>query len=88
MQEAFDKAWKHHYESNDHHCEYWVPPQGRCPRFLINKISKGAMTEMCCDVHAMSQEFNDNPVDFLVNNHFKKQKNDFKRSTRKSRQIA
>ena len=72
MQEAFDMAWVHHYQNNDHHCEFWVPPRGRCPVKLINNISKEAMIEMCCDVHAMSQEFNDNAVDFLVRNHFKK----------------
>jgi hypothetical protein len=50
----YDKAWKHHYENNPHHWEYW---KGK-------EMQTGYVIEMLCDWSAMSLKFNDLPSEF------------------------
>ena len=48
---AFDKAWKHHYENNLHHWDYWHEcgiPDNMSPIFVV---------EMVCDWEAMGYKF-------------------------------
>ena len=51
----FDIAWKHHYEHNDHHPEYW---KGK-------DMPKVAIAEMICDWEAMSRNFGGNPLEYF-----------------------
>ena len=62
--EMFDKAWKHHYENNDHHPEYW---KGK-------DMTKVAIAELICDWEAMSRKFGGNPLEYFEKEKMKKKK--------------
>jgi len=51
----FDAAWKHHYEHNDHHPEYWKKKD----------MPKVAIAELICDWEAMSRNFGGNPLEYF-----------------------
>lgn len=51
IDDAFEEAWKHHYESNDHHPKYWIHNN------KINDMSLSAIIHMICDWNAMSIKF-------------------------------
>ena len=72
MDENFENAWIHHYKNNDHHPEFYCPPCGRAAARLVNRMPKQQMTEMVCDLAAMSQEMNNSLLDWIKNNTFKK----------------
>ena len=46
----FEKAWKHHYENNMHHWNWWAKND-------INGMPLIFIVEMCCDWIAMSMQF-------------------------------
>lgn len=53
IKEKFDESWKHHYENNCHHVQFWV-------NFETNEISDmslPAIIEMLCDWIGMSMHF-------------------------------
>ena len=49
--EEFELAWKHHYETNNHHPEHWVKDG------IIYEMTMDAIIEMICDWEAMSYKF-------------------------------
>lgn len=54
----FEKAWKHHYENNDHH---W---QARVNMTNMTEHLKLACLENICDWLAMGYKFNDRPIQY------------------------
>lgn len=53
--DAFDIAWLHHQNCNDHHWQYWVLIQDTDePKYLSLDMSKEAIYEMLCDWHSFS----------------------------------
>ena len=50
--EDFEKAWKHHYENNMHHWDYWAKSGNK------EKMPIPFVLEMCCDWIAMSMKYN------------------------------
>ena len=60
--DMFNEAWKHHYEHNDHHPEYWVEND------IPSKMSTEAALEMICDWIAMSIKFNNRAIDWYTDN--------------------
>lgn len=54
-EEAYNKAWEHHYKHNSHHPEFWVINIGDSVnkrRFI--EMNKSSIIEMLCDWIAMS----------------------------------
>lgn len=53
--EEFEKAWKHHYENNDHHWEHWLDDQGSLESLIEvgERNVRLAYLEMVCDWTAM-----------------------------------
>lgn len=65
-EELFNRAWKHHYEENKHHPEFWVDS-------FTNEITDMPPTyiaEMLLDWEAMSIKFSNNTYDY-----YKKERN-------------
>ena len=60
--EDFEKAWKHHYENNPHHPEYWIK-DGVPTDMEIEYI-----VEMACDWIAMSIKLNNRAIDWYTDN--------------------
>lgn len=61
----FEKAWKHHYENNTHHWEYWKKKDAKTNKDTdYNKMSLIAMLEMICDWMAMSSKFNNTVIEW------------------------
>lgn len=53
--DAFDLAWVHHQNNNEHHWQYWVLIQDTDePKYLALDMSKPAVYEMLCDWHSFS----------------------------------
>lgn len=53
--DAFDLAWVHHQNNNEHHWQYWVLIQDTDePKYLALDMSKPAIYEMLCDWHSFS----------------------------------
>ena len=53
--DAFDKAWVHHQNHNEHHWQYWVLIQDTSePKYLSLDMPKEAIYEMLCDWHSFS----------------------------------
>lgn len=50
-EEAFQKAWEHHYTFNPHHWEHWAYKQ------MEDQMTLDYVTEMCCDWIVMSNKF-------------------------------
>lgn len=59
----FDKAWKHHYENNSHHWEYWIDENGNPKEMDIYSI-----IEMMCDWSAMSIKFKNKLTNWYKDN--------------------
>lgn len=71
--ELFDKAWKHHYENNPHHWEYWTNKMwGNSSEELI------ATVEMICDWQAMSYKFGNSAKDYFKENLYRIEMSDWK----------
>jgi adenosyl cobinamide kinase/adenosyl cobinamide phosphate guanylyltransferase len=60
--EIFEKAWKHHYENNPHHWEFWIQ-DGHSLLMPIKFI-----IEMLCDWSAMGLKFKDLPSEYYEKN--------------------
>ena len=63
IEEAFDQAWEHHYNTNPHHPEYWAGPttaESRC-------MPRSAIIGMCLDFYAMSLKFKDSSHTYFIN---------------------
>lgn len=53
--EAFDLAWLHHQNNNEHHWQYWVLIQDTDePKYRALDMPKPAVYEMLCDWHSFS----------------------------------
>ena len=53
--DAFDLAWLHHQNHNEHHWQYWVLIQDTDdPKYLSLDMPKEAIYEMLCDWHSFS----------------------------------
>ena len=55
--ENFEKAWKEHYMTENHHL-IGLSKRGE-------KITPTAAFEIACDLRAMSDEFGDNPIEYF-----------------------
>ena len=67
-EEDFELAWKHHYENNPHHPEYWIK-DGEPRDMEIDYI-----VEMACDWIAMSYSKGGTALQYLNDNIEEKQK--------------
>lgn len=67
-EEDFELAWKHHYENNPHHPEYWIK-DGEPTDMGIDYI-----VEMACDWIAMSYSKGGTALQYLNDNIEEKQK--------------
>ena len=67
-EEDFKLAWKHHYENNPHHPEYWIK-DGEPVDMKIEYI-----VEMACDWIAMSYSKGGTALKYLEDNREEKQK--------------
>lgn len=56
----YEEAWKHHYENNPHHQEYWIDPETNTPRDMELKY----IVEMLSDWVAMSMYFNSDTIEW------------------------
>ena len=56
--DAFLKSWQHHYQTNDHHWQYWIDGTN------VKEMDRLAIAEMILDWEAMSVQFKNNPVDW------------------------
>ena len=70
---AYNEATLKHISRNPHHPEYWINPKLKTfdrdnpPRALdCRKMSDAAITEMCCDWCAMSEEFGNTPFEWAA----------------------
>ena len=62
----FEEAWKHHYENNLHHWNWWSKIGQK------NNMPMNYVIEMCCDWIAMSMVFSDsNAYEWYQNNKLK-----------------
>lgn len=68
-EEDFELAWKHHYENNPHHPEYWIKDGDQPVDMKIEYI-----VEMACDWIAMSYSKGGTALKYLEDNREKKQK--------------
>lgn len=61
----FDKAWKHHYQNNDHHTGYWISINEDGTQNITDMNLK-AIIHMICDWCAMSysKTQNFNPIEW------------------------
>ena len=57
----FEEAWKHHYENNDHHPNFWYDYKNKVSR----DMSLGAIIHMLCDWEAMSMKFHTNTLEWF-----------------------
>lgn len=65
----YEEAWKHHYEHNMHHIEYWYDWSNSTPRDMpLENI-----IEMICDWISMSYYFNE-PIDKWWKNVYESEK--------------
>jgi hypothetical protein len=53
MEDRYQDAWKHHYQTNAHHPEHWVDSETGIPR----DMSLDAIIELLCDWESMSLRF-------------------------------
>lgn len=74
--EIFDIAWKHHYQNNPHHPEYWVDEDSG----IIKDMPPIYIAEMLLDWEAMSIKFNNNTYDYYMK---EKDNKPFSENTRK-----
>ena len=69
-EEDFKLAWKHHYENNPHHPEYWINKDGE-----VRNMEMIYIVEMACDWIAMGYaKNNSNALKYLNDNREEKQK--------------
>lgn len=58
--ENYERAWKHHYETNAHHPEHWFNHDTNVPVDMTLE----AILEMICDWEAMSLKFGTNTLNW------------------------
>lgn len=63
VEDNFEKAFKHHYEHNNHHIEYWYDFQNN----IAKDMDLSSIIEMICDWISMAYYFN-SPFDSWWNN--------------------
>jgi len=81
-EKAFNLAWKHHYENNDHHWEHWLNDGGSFredidPEYSTHSTVKQVndyakvyigYIEMICDWTAMGYKFGDTALQYYEKN--------------------
>ena len=63
-EESFEKAWKHHYENNMHHIEYWYDFSTKTAK----NMPLTSIVEMMCDWFSMDQIYPKPEMDYWWNN--------------------
>lgn len=63
MNSRYEDCWKHHYENNDHHAEYWYDFE----KGVARDMSLLAILHMICDWEAMSIKFGGTTLDWYEN---------------------
>ena len=63
MEDKYEDAWKHHYETNDHHPMHWVNPETG----VSSDMSLRAIIEMLCDWEAVSLKVGTSTVEWYKN---------------------
>jgi hypothetical protein len=46
--ELWEKAWRHHFQHNDHHWQHYATPRPDCT-YKVSPMSDDAIKEMVCD---------------------------------------
>lgn len=64
VENAFEKAWIHHYTINDHHPEFWTYKLGK--KIITASMSNCAFAEMLIDWIAMSMANNSSLIDWWM----------------------
>ena len=64
IEEEFDLAWKHHYQNNKHHPEFW---QIKIDDKYINLMPAGYFVEMICDWIGVSMAQKSSVYDWWYN---------------------
>ena len=59
---AFDRAWKHHYDLNPHHWDYWYHTG------QMNNMGMAFCIEEVCDWIAMGYQFNNTAIEWYMKN--------------------
>ena len=71
--ELLNKAWAHHFSTNDHHPEYWIIDRDQHINLILNEqfdtlksedMSIEAIFEMLCDWIAMSLQFHSSLINW------------------------
>lgn len=60
VEEDFELAWKHHYENNSHHIEYWYDWNNS----ICKDMDLESIIEMLCDWLAMSDYFHSSTLEW------------------------
>lgn len=63
VEEAYNNAWKHHYENNDHHPKFWYDFENNVAR----DMSLGAIIHMLCDWESFSINSGKGTVKWWIN---------------------
>lgn len=63
LDERYQLAWKHHYETNVHHPEHWLNHEDN----TCTDMSLDAIIEMLCDWEAMSLKFETSVLEWYEN---------------------
>lgn len=63
LEERYEEAWKHHYETNVHHPEHWYDHTSG----ISTDMSLDAIIEMICDWEAMSLKFGTSVLEWYKN---------------------
>jgi len=64
VKEKFDEAWKHHYQHNPHHWDYYLYPDRITGEEKAAEMPKKYAKEMVCDWRGMGRVFGDSAADF------------------------
>ena len=68
IEDAYNKAWEHHYKFNSHHPEFWVVNLNETDKELkFIEMLKSCLLEMLCDWMSMSFQFNQSLYEWWFN---------------------
>lgn len=79
----YQECWKHHYENNDHHPEYWYDFETNTP----HDMSLDAIVHMICDWEAMSMKFGGSTLGWYENDNVEGKRKKERYLTARSKQI-
>ena len=68
IEDAYNKAWEHHYKHNSHHPEFWVVNlTGKEENKKFVEMNKSSLLEMLCDWIAMSFQYKQSLYEWWFN---------------------